>query len=266
MGDDYVLTSTGVQGAANAEANLKFDGNDLYVAGNITGSTLLVGGGSSIRPSVAFHPTYDAGFSSTEVQDRIDFQSNNDYTAYFDGDGMVIRTGKKFMVASSASFGRTTIGNKTVTVTGDISASGDYYGSRAFETGSIGGVGQHSGGDIAYFGTGTLTTGKMYYLRTNGAWDDTDASGTAAGSDELLGIALGATPGIHGVLLRGIVSVTGISNLTNPGRGCYMAEAANLITETAPTTSGAIVRIVGYVLHADDIVFFNPDNTWVEIA
>jgi hypothetical protein len=106
----------------------------------------------------------------------------------------------------------------------------------------------------------------MYYLRTNGAWDDTDASGTAAGSDELLGIALGTTPGIHGVLLRGIVSVQGISNLSTPGRACYMSEDANLITETAPTTPSAIVRIVGYVLDADDIIFFNPDNTWVEIA
>ena len=38
-------------------------------------------------------------------------------------------------------------------------------------------------------------------------------------------------------------------------------------TSTAPTTSGAIVRIIGYCMDdSNGQIFFNPDNTFVENA
>ena len=153
-------------------------------------------------------------------------------------------------------------------VDGIISASVGIRGSRTLDTGSnyISAVGKHSGADIVYFGGGSLTTGKMYYLATNGTWTNTDASDNTAGADELLGIALGSTPATDGVLLRGVVSVAGVSNLSNVGRAAYMSTDANLITETAPSGNNEIVRVVGYVLHADDILYFNPSAVWVKVT
>ena len=87
-----------------------------------------------------------------------------------------------------------------------------------------------------------------------------------AGADELLGIALGANALSDGVLLRGVVNVTGVSNLTNVGRALYISTTAGDVTETAPSGNNEIVRIVGYVLHADDIMYFNPDSTWVKVT
>lgn len=45
----------------------------------------------------------------------------------------------------------------------------------------------------------------------------------------------------------------------------YVSETAGALTQTAPTTSTSIVRIVGYAYSAD-IIFFNPDSTFIEVA
>ena len=111
-----------------------------------------------------------------------------------------------------------------------------------------------------------LTVGTLYYLATTGLWVAADASDNTAGADELLGIALGANALSDGVLLRGVVNVTGVSNLTNVGRALYISTTAGDVTETAPSGNNEIVRIVGYVLHADDIMYFNPDSTWVKVT
>ena len=34
----------------------------------------------------------------------------------------------------------------------------------------------------------------------------------------------------------------------------------------APSASGEVVRVIGYCLTTDDQIWFNPDNTWVEVA
>jgi len=186
-----------------------------------------------------------------------------------DGD-LSIRVGSTEYASFDGSAESLGIGNDTppekLTVEGNISASGGYYGSRTFETGSITAVGNNSGADIVYFGAGSLTTGTLYYLATNGTWTAADASDNTAGADELLGIALGSSATSNGVLLRGVVNVTGISGLTNVGRALYISTTAGDVTETAPSSNNEIVRIVGYVLNANDTMYFNPDSTWVKVT
>jgi hypothetical protein len=237
---------------------------DIHVVGNITGSSLLVGGGSSTRPSVAFHPTYDAGFSSTVVQNQIDFQSGDAYIANFDEAGMVINTGMKFMVASSASFGRTTIGDKTVTVTGDISASGAYFGSRRFNVSSATDD-DLTHGDIIYTGGGSTTLGDIVYMKTDGEWGSARANATST-STSLLGIALGTDPDSDGVLLRGAYTLDhDVGN--NQGVALFLSDGtAGQATVTAPADTSDVVRVIGYNLGDNDEIWFCPDNTWVEIA
>ena len=58
------------------------------------------------------------------------------------------------------------------------------------------------------------------------------------------------------------------------GGSVYISDEHGVITGSAPTTSGDIVRIVGYVLSASNSssggshsdIFFSPDETWVEVS
>ena len=64
-------------------------------------------------------------------------------------------------------------------------------------------------GDIVKFGQdyqGNPTVpGDVYFLLSTGQWRKAGGSGDGLGSDELLAIALGTDPAVHGMLLRGLV-------------------------------------------------------------
>jgi hypothetical protein len=47
----------------------------------------------------------------------------------------------------------------------------------------------------------------------------------------------------------------------------FVSESAGQCIATAPSTSNAIVRVVGYCLDASNgQIWFNPDGTFVEVA
>ena len=43
-------------------------------------------------------------------------------------------------------------------------------------------------------------------------------------------------------------------------------EVAGKVTNTAPTTASAVVRVVGYAMSDTPQLWINPDNTWVELS
>ena len=65
------------------------------------------------------------------------------------------------------------------------------------------------GGEVVTFGAGpsggSTTAGKLYYLDTDGQWEEADADAIAS-SGVLLAIALGTTPGTHGMMSTRILS------------------------------------------------------------
>jgi hypothetical protein len=124
-------------------------------------------------------------------------------------------------------------------------------------------------GEVVYFGGGSgLTPGNLVYLNSSGNWADAQANATST-STGLLGIAL-STVGSKGVLVRGNArftannSYTGVSTIGAP---LYMSAAtAGAFTQTAPTTPGQTVRIIGYVEStSNDQIYFCPDTTWVQL-
>ena len=119
-------------------------------------------------------------------------------------------------------------------------------------------------GDIVYLGETVTTAGAIYYYSASGDWVLTDANATST-STGLLGVALGDSSAETGMLLRGMVALnTDPGNISLP---IYLSETAGKATTTAPTTSGAVVRVLGYsVATTDTQIWFNPDNTWVELA
>jgi hypothetical protein len=125
-------------------------------------------------------------------------------------------------------------------------------------------------GEIAYWGGGSVVSGSLYYYNSSGNWvaTDADAASTATG---MLGIARATgTASVVGMLLRGRARFTQNSNytaLTTIGAPLYVSTTPAAFSQTAPTGTGDIVRIIGYVQSiANDEIYFCPDNTWVEIT
>jgi hypothetical protein len=78
-------------------------------------------------------------------------------------------------------------------------------------------------------------------------------------------MALGATVSA-GMLVRGYVRYTSFPG-TN-GDKLYLSEtAAGQMTATMPSSTANIVRIVAYNIDSTNkIIYFNPDNTYIELA
>ena len=72
------------------------------------------------------------------------------------------------------------------------------------------------------------------------------------------------------MLLRGHARFTANSSYTGAtttGAKLYASTTAGAFSQTAPTGTGQVVRIIGYVQSTGyDQIYFCPDNTWVTIA
>ena len=128
-------------------------------------------------------------------------------------------------------------------------------------------AGDHTAGDVWYFGGTTgMTAGLIYYLNTSGTWTVTNCD-DVDDSTGMLAVALGDESDNDGMLLRGFVTLYEIQGTEDHGKILYLNQTDGGTSIVAPTTSGHVVRIIGYAIHnTNDSVYFNPDNTWVEIA
>ena len=127
-----------------------------------------------------------------------------------------------------------------------------------------------SGETIKYGSAQAGAIGTLHFLHTDGSWDAADADGVATGASQLLGVAIGTDPGTHGMLLKGYYKIASGSIEGTPaiGKAVYVSEVAGKFDFTAPSGSSDFVRIVGYCIDIDSsdiLLYFDPDNTWVEI-
>ena len=136
--------------------------------------------------------------------------------------------------------------NRTFTITDDTDGSYD--------------------GDVVYFGgTEDMIIGTIYHYKSDGTWEATNAN-AAATCDGLLAVALGGSSDTNGMLLRGMVTLDHDPGAV--GDVLFLSAAVNGdATATAPNGSADIVRVIGYCLHASDgNIWFDPDNTYLEVA
>ena len=170
--------------------------------------------------------------------------------------------------------------NATVQISGSLEVSGSSFIKSDFHETTFENQlddGEAATGEILYYepgGTTTLTKSRLYFLHTDGTWDETDADAPATGK-QFLGIALGTSARTNGMLIRGFIKIPSTEVLNVPGSGAsdglpvYISTTAGHLDFTAPSASGDIVRVVGYCLDDDSsdiLLYFKPDNTWVEIA
>ena len=120
---------------------------------------------------------------------------------------------------------------------------------------------------------GTLTAGQLVRLKDDNLWYRADAN-VSDGSTRLLGIVLRTAPSSGrpiSVLLDGIGAMEFHDQLsgTKPGFPLYISTNAGYVTETAPTTAGDFVRLVGHNIYEPGlgqvVIRFQPDNTWLEL-
>ena len=121
----------------------------------------------------------------------------------------------------------------------------------------------------------TLAGSELFFLHTDGTWDQTDADAVATGASQLLGIGLGGAARTEGVLLKGFAKIAATEILNVPGSGAvdglpvYVSTTPGHFDFTAPSGSSDFVRIVGYAIddHTSSVlIYFDPDKTWIEIA
>ena len=120
----------------------------------------------------------------------------------------------------------------------------------------------------------TIAFGQLCYRNLNGKWALADATVSGYSSINLLGICLSAadTDGDTKILLNGFVATTYATN-SKVGEAQFMSATAGSMNNTAPASSGNIVRIIGNTFwttalqtNAKYILRFNPDNTWIELT
>lgn len=125
--------------------------------------------------------------------------------------------------------------------------------------------GNHTQGDVVYFGSTTsMTAGAIYHFKSDGTWELADAD-AASTCDGMLGVALGAASDTNGVLLRGMVTLDHDPGAV--GDVLFLSTTAGDCSATAPSGNGDIIRVVGYCLDASNgQIYFNPDGTYVEVS
>lgn len=129
--------------------------------------------------------------------------------------------------------------------------------------------GKYTGITITGTAGAALAFGDLIYLDpTDNRWELADAnaaSGADGDSRGILGICVLAAAGDGSattILLNGVVRAdTAFPSFTinNP---IYVSETAGDVTQTQPTTTDVVIRIVGVALTADEM-YFNPDQTWI---
>tara|TARA_R110002020_G_scaffold59414_4_gene162020 strand:+ start:31423 stop:33882 length:2460 start_codon:yes stop_codon:yes gene_type:complete len=150
-------------------------------------------------------------------------------------------------------------GDSSLVTTGTIT-SGVWNNDRLFSLQTSEGAWM---GDYVTFGSEVATTAGTLYYFNGTTWAAADASAVNT-STGMLGIALGDS-NAAGLLIRGMYG-TLTYDPGSSGEVLYVSEVAGKVTNTAPTTSAAVVRVIGYAMSDTPQIWFNPDNTWVELS
>lgn len=108
----------------------------------------------------------------------------------------------------------------------------------------------------------TFAAGDVGFLASTGTVTLADASAESTCKNMLVVANEAISGGSSGTFVtRGYVTVT--SHGFTVGSPLFVSETAGDLTTTAPSTTGTIVRVVGYAVDANTI-FVDPDKTWVE--
>jgi hypothetical protein len=137
---------------------------------------------------------------------------------------------------------------------------------------------QYYSGEVLYSEVSkeALNFGQLCWRDRYGQWGKAIGDVIGEPAKNMLGICLhtvGAADEATSILTRGYVETTYYVSSAKSGDPVFMdATTAGSITPSPPAAAGNIVRIVGNIFwatgaHANGkwIMYFNPDNTWIEL-
>jgi hypothetical protein len=119
-----------------------------------------------------------------------------------------------------------------------------------------------------------VTDFQLVYLDTDGTWYPTEAA-VAYGADKMLGICVDQANGY--VLIEGDIGVSDDNSQgayvigADHGLPVYVSATTGVMTVTAPSGAGKLVRIVGHIYYQSSTdanwwtMKFRPSNEWYEI-
>jgi hypothetical protein len=121
-----------------------------------------------------------------------------------------------------------------------------------------------------------INFGQLCYKdNSTDGWQIASATISNNKSYNMLGICLinGSSFEVAKILTSGYVVINGVDIVYGDnGTPLYMSTNYGRMTSIAPTSSGNVVRIIGYnFLNQEtqanglNIIYFNPDNTWIEL-
>lgn len=107
--------------------------------------------------------------------------------------------------------------------------------------------------------------GDLVYLAVaDSRWEKCDADALATAGNVLIGMMLTDTVsdgGACNILLYGIIRADAKFPALTVGAGAYVGETAGAIQVAIPTGADNIIRVVGFALTADELMF-NPSQDW----
>jgi hypothetical protein len=226
----------------------------------IDGASKISDNGNFTIESVA-GTTIDAG-------NNIELNADGGNITFKDNNATLLNVSSTHISGSSTSTGsfeRLEIGGVGTGSYGHGSFNINYGGAQAFSQSLANGDGY--GEIISNFVVHTSANkGDIVYF-VDGVWRQADADAVAS-SAGMLGVALIDGPTTGNVLIRGIVRL-GLGHILNSGTdgdAVFVSTNAGHVDFDQPG-SGDIVRVAGYAIDsANDIIYFNPGTTFVEVS
>ncbi len=126
--------------------------------------------------------------------------------------------------------------------------------------------GDHSanGPTTATFNAGaTIAAMEVVYMGSGGEWLLTDADAASSAGDVMVAVALAA--GTDNNALKVATSGTYVRDDTwnwTIGAELYLSVTAGALTETAPSGTDDVIRVVGYAVTAD-VIYFDPSPSYI---
>lgn len=168
---------------------------------------------------------------------------------------------------SGASLTALAPANMAAGVLGANITLGEGAGQIALDT-ALSADGTYSG--IVMVGTAGYTQafGDVVYLDpTDSRWEACDANSAAGADGDCRGtVGMVVSAGTDGtactILLRGKIRADAKFPTFTVNNPIYISETAAAVTQTQPTTTDVVIRILGAALTADEMLFM-PDNMWI---
>lgn len=114
----------------------------------------------------------------------------------------------------------------------------------------------------------TQAFGDLVYLDpTDSRWEAVDANSAAAADGDARGIlGMVVSAGTDGnactILLQGIIRADAKFPTFTINNPIYASETAGSVTQTQPTTTDVVIRVVGFALTADEM-YFSPSSSYI---